>query len=58
MASVLENIVNDIKEISNPEITTVVEFDTKSTFMMGGVLLLVIVLAIIAWAIARKMSHS
>ena len=56
--STLSTIIDGVKDITNPEITTIIEFDTNSTFMLGGVLLLVLVLAIIAWAIARKMSHA
>jgi hypothetical protein len=55
--SALENIIDGVRDITNPEITTVIEFDNKSTYMLGAVLLLVLVLAIIAWAVARKMSN-
>lgn len=53
----IETIVGGIKAITNPTITTVIEFDTNSSIMLGTVLLMVLVLAIIAWAIARKMTN-
>lgn len=46
-----------ISDVANPRITTVIEFEPKSTMTLGGILLAVIVLAIIAWAVARKLSH-
>jgi hypothetical protein len=55
--STLETIVDGISAVTNPTITTIIEFDPNSTYMLGAVLLMVLVLAIIAWAIARKMSN-
>lgn len=56
--STLENIVGGIQALTNPTITTVIEFDTPSTVMFGSVLMVVLIIAIIVWAIARKMSHA
>lgn len=53
----LETIADTIQAVTNPTITTIIEFDPNSTYMLGAVLLMVFVLAIIAWAIARKMSN-
>ena len=51
------NLLDNIRDITNPTITTVVEFDSKSLLNLGAVLLAVIVIAILAWAIARKASR-
>jgi hypothetical protein len=50
-------ILETIADVANPEITTIIEFEPNSVLTLGGVLLAVIVIAVIAWALARKMSN-
>ena len=53
----MSSLSDVIENITNPEVTTIVEFDTESTIKTGAILLAVLVLVVIAWAIARKMSN-
>lgn len=54
MSKEQKNLIENIRDIANPEITTIVEFEPNSTLMLGGVLVAVIVIAILVWALAKK----
>lgn len=58
MAEEKKNIIENVRDIMNPKITTVIEFDRPTTAYLAGGLAVAGVIIVLVWAIMRKMSNN
>lgn len=57
MAGENKSILENVRDIVNPKITTVIEFDRPTTAYLAGGIAVAGVIIILVWAIARKLSN-
>jgi len=57
MAGENKKLLENVRDIVNPKITTIVEFDRPTTAYLAGAIAIALVLVLIAWAILRKMTN-
>ena len=58
MAGENKSILENVRDIVNPKVTTVIEFDRPTTAYLAAGIAVAGVIIVIVWAVARKISNN